>query len=384
MQAPTILIAGVRSSTEARLRSAFQEVEFVPFSGGTTRGAARTGVTSAAIVNLDGDHEQGFRLVRELSGGGMRVVVLGPSKDPDLILRAMREGAKEFVLADDDEELARALRQQVTPRSADTGRVYAVFSAKGGVGGTTLATNLAGSLQRVGERTCLIDLNLNMGDVLAFLDLQGGYSIADVIANMRRLDRELLDSSLLRHASGVHVIAQSHHIEEADQIEPALLGSMLRFLRQHYRAIVLDGLRTFDEVSVAALDASDEVLLVVTQEVPAVRDARRCADLLRRLGAEDKLKLVVNRFQKGLEITPAVVAETVGLPVAATVANDYPAVIKAVNHGQMLFDEAPRSPVTRGIEQLVDVVGHTRAGEVDREKPSLFKRFFNSRAGNAS
>jgi pilus assembly protein CpaE len=182
----------------------------------------------------------------------------------------------------------------------------------------------------------------------------------------------------------VHVIAQSHHIEEADQIEPALLGSMLRFLRQHYRAIVLDGLRTFDEVSVAALDASDEVLLVVTQEVPAVRDARRCADLLRRLGAGDKLKLVVNRFQKGLEITPAVVAETVGLPVAATVANDYPAVIKAVNHGQMLFDEAPRSPVTRGIEQLVDVVGHTRAGEVDREKPSLFKRFFNSRAGNAS
>jgi pilus assembly protein CpaE len=122
---------------------------------------------------------------------------------------------------------------------------------------------------------------------------------------------------------------------------------------------------------------------VVTQEVPAVRDARRCADLLRRLGAEDKLKLVVNRFQKGLEITPAVVAETVGLPVAATVANDYPAVIRAVNRGQMLLDEAPRSPVTRGIEQLVDVVGHTRAGEAGREKPSLFKRFFNSRTGNA-
>ena len=67
----------------------------------TSSSTLRTGVTSAAIVNLDGDHEQGFRLVRELSGGGMRVVVLGPSKDPDLILRAMREGAKEFVLADD-------------------------------------------------------------------------------------------------------------------------------------------------------------------------------------------------------------------------------------------------------------------------------------------
>jgi pilus assembly protein CpaE len=262
--------------------------------------------------------------------------------------------------------------------------VYAVFSAKGGVGGTTLATNLAGALQRSGERTCLVDLNLNMGDVLAFLDLQGGYSIADVIANMRRLDRELLDSSLLAHASGVHVLAQSHRLEEVDRIDPAQLGSMLRFLRLHYRAVVLDGLRGFDELSVAALDEADQILVVVTQEVPAVRDARRCADLLKRLGAEAKLKLVVNRFQKGLEITPAVVAETVGVPVAATIPNDYPAVIRAVNRGQLLLDDAPRSLVTKGIEQVIGVVGHTRGGEAPRERPSLLKRFFNSRASDAT
>jgi pilus assembly protein CpaE len=384
MPAPTILIAGVRPSTEARLRAAFQEVEFVPVRDPRTgRGAPRP-AGAAAIVDLDGDTEQGFRLVRELSGGGLRVVVLGASKDPDLILRAMREGAKEFVLAADEGELERALRHQVTPPSSDVGRVYAVFSAKGGVGGTTLATNLAGALQRGGERTCLVDLNLNMGDVLAFLDLPGGYSIADVIANMRRLDRELLDSSLLTHASGVHVLAQSHRLEEVDRIEPLLVGSMLRFLRLHYGAVVLDGLRSFDELSLTALDEADQILLVVAQEVPAVRDARRCAELLGRLGAREKVKLVVNRFQKGLEITPEVIAETVGLPVAATVANDYPAVIRAVNRGQLLFEEAPRSQVTKGVEQLAAVVGHTRGRDEARERPSLLKRLFNSRASDAT
>jgi pilus assembly protein CpaE len=386
MDAPTILLAGVRTSTEARLRSAFQGVEFVALPHGRwVRETLNELSVEAAIVKLDGGIEQSFRLVRELGECGIRVLVLGQAKDPELILRSMREGAREFVLADDEEGIARALRDQLKPlRSADAGRVYAVFPAKGGVGATTLATNLAGALQRAGERTCLVDLNLNMGDVLAFLDLQGGYSIADLIANLRRLDRALLDSTLLQHASGVHVLAQTHQLEESGRVEPAMLGGVIDFLRQHYRAVVLDGLRGFDEVSLAAVDSSDEILLVVAQEVPAVRDARRCVDVLRRLGAAEKLKLVVNRFQKEAEITSQVVAETVGVPVAATIANDYPAVIRAVNRGLMLSEAAPRSQVTRGIAQLVESLRQTGAGAPEREKPSLLSRFFGPRASHAT
>jgi pilus assembly protein CpaE len=380
MASRTILLAGVRPTTEARLRAALQDTDFVPLLANGVPPVRDAG-SAAAVVNLDGDPERGFRLVRELSGAGVRVVVLGPAKDPDLILRAMHEGAKEFVLASDEDALARALHDHPKPaRVADGGRIYAVFPAKGGVGATTIATNLAGALQRLGERTCLVDLDLDMGDVLAFLDLRGGYSLSDVVANMRRLDRELLDSTLVRHASGVHVLAQSHRVEEADRIEPTALGGVLRFLAQHYRAVVVDGLRTFDDLAVAAIDASDTVTLVVTEEVPAVRNARRCADLFRRLHAEDRLKLVVNRHQKGVEITPAVVAETVGLPVAATIPSDYPAVVAAMNRGGLLLDEAPRSAVTKGIEGLVEVLGHPRAGVVGGERPSLLKRFFNGRA----
>jgi pilus assembly protein CpaE len=383
MNAPTVLLSGIRPHTEAMLRAAFPDLDFTTAGAGPSQGSA-----ALAVVALGGDADAGFRMVRELALGGASVLVLGPAKDADLILRAMRHGAKEFVVADDDEAVAHALREQARPlRGTGGGAVYALFPAKGGVGATTLATNLAGALQRAGERTCLVDLNLNMGDVLAFLDLAGGFSISDVVANMRRLDRELLESSVMRHpASGIHVLAQTHRIEESDRVSPAALSTVLSLLRQHYGAVVLDGLRSFDEVSLAAVDASDQILLVVTQEVPAVRDARRCTDLFRRLGAESKLKLVVNRFRNGHEINPEVVAETVGLPVAATVANDYPAVIRAVNRGQMLLDDAPRAPVTKDVEKLVRVVGHVPSPDAApaQEKRSLLQRFFTPRMSHAT
>lgn len=383
MNAPTVLLSGIRPHTEAMLRAAFPDLDFTTAGAGPSQGSA-----ALAVVALGGDVDAGFRMVRELALGGASVLVLGPTKDADLILRAMRHGAKEYVLADDDEAIAHALREQARPlRGTDGGIVYALFPAKGGVGATTLATNLAGALQRAGERTCLVDLNLDMGDVLAFLDLPGGFSISDVVANMKRLDRELLESSVMRHpASGIHVLAQTHRIEESDRVSPAALGAVLSLLRRHYGAIVLDGLRSFDEVSLAAVDASNQILLVVTQEVPAVRDARRCVDLFRRLGAESKLKLIVNRFRNGHEINPEVVAETVGLPVAATVANDYPAVIRAVNRGQMLLDDAPRAPVTKDVEKLVRTLGHVSSSDAapGREKRSLLQRFFTPRMSHAT
>jgi pilus assembly protein CpaE len=383
MEAPTtILLGDVRPTTEARLRAALQDVDFVPLANGV-RQTLRELSAEAALVKVDRAVEPTFQRVRDLAQDGLRVVALGTSKDPDLILRCMREGAKEFVLADDDEEIVRVVREQVLPLRAATGRVYAVFPAKGGVGATTLATNLAGALQRIGEQTCLVDLNLEMGDVLAFLDLTGGYSISDAVANAARLDRELLDSTLLKHASGVRVLAQAHRADEPAPVQPAELGALLAFLRSHHGAVVLDGLRTFDETSVAALDACDRILLVVTQEVPAVRDARRCFQLLERLGVSDRVKLVVNRFDKGAEIGPPVIAETVGAPVAATIPNDYPAVLRGINRGQLLFDHAPRAQVTRSVAQLVSVVGHAAQGDVE-PRPSLLRRFLGARTTDAT
>ena len=209
-----------------------------------------------------------------------------------------------------------------------------------------------------GDRVCLLDFDLHLGDVLSFLDLPGSYSMTDVLANLGRLDKDLLDASVLRHPSGIRVLAQSGKIEEAEHVKGADISSVIEFLQRHYDRIVIDGARGFHEVALAALDASHHVLLVLTQDVPAVRNTKRCLDLFRRLGYEgDRVQLVLNRFQKGSKITPEVIADALGVLPAAELANDFPAVVGAINRGQLLIEAAQRSKLTKDIDDLVTLLG---------------------------
>ncbi len=380
MDKHTILLAGVDPAVETQLRSALGDARVTVLQDlSCDKEELRALKAGVAVVSIAQSREASFRLVSILAAAGTHVVVVGPNKDADLILRAMREGAREYLSLGETDKLVRAIRDLTRPvRAAGLGSVIAVFPAKGGVGATSIATNLAGSLARDGDRVCLLDLDLAMGDALAFLDLSGGYAISDVAANMHRLDRELLDASVLHHRSGIHVLAQTEKMEEAAQIDPDGLASLIHFLRQHYKAIVLDGLRTFDDHAVMALDASDDVLFLVTQEVPAVRRAQRCVSFLRRLGHDDaRVRLVVNRYSKSAEIRNELIAETVGLRISATIASDYPALIRAINRGSLLFEGAPRSALTKDIEALKMLVGHLPDPE---EKPSLLRRFFAQKA----
>lgn len=380
-----VLLAGLSDTLVQHLRSALPGTLLKPCKAGLPAEQLRSAGAVAAVVALEPEAETGFRTLRDLAAAGVPAIVVGPQKDADLILRSMREGAKEFVLAGDGSELARALRALLRGSEGEaTGAVHAVFPAKGGVGATTLAANLAGILQARGERTCLVDLNVNMGDVLAFLDLPGGYSISDVVVNMGRLDRALLDTTLLRHRSGIHVLAQSHRVEDADRVDAGAISHLIAFLRERYDAVVLDGLRSFDDLSVAALDASDNVLLVATQEVPAVRDARRCLELFQRLGNERKVALVVNRYQKLLDIDVQVMSDTVGSPVRATVANDYPAVIRCVNKGVLLAEEAPKAQVTRDCDAIASLLLGSGAEQQPAAKRSFFQRILPLRANHAT
>ena len=128
----------------------------------------------------------------------------------------MRAGAREFVLESDHEELRLAVRThaKVSASGTEIGQVVTIFGAKGGVGATAIAVNLAGAMARRSLRVCLVDLDLYLGDVLSFLDVAGTYSISDVLANMSRLDRDLLASSVTKHRSGINVLAQSSKVED--------------------------------------------------------------------------------------------------------------------------------------------------------------------------
>jgi pilus assembly protein CpaE len=368
----SILLKGLPADVEAGLGATLEELGLRRVNDPAQR-------PSLAVVSLDRDVAIGVQVVQALTSAGARVAVAAQSKDPELILVAMRAGAREFVSSSDRSALESAIRSLARPTlAASLGTVTAVFSAKGGMGATSIATHLAGLVASRDERVCLLDLDLELGDALAVLDLAGGYSIADVVKNMRRLDRDLLDSSIPRHRSGVAVLARGEAIDDGSRVEPESVPKLLSFLRQHYANVLIDGLRGFGDLSLAALDASDRILLVVTQEVAAVRNAQRCLEIFRRLGyPDDKVKLVINRFLKGSRITQDVVAETTGVPVAATVANDFSLLNRAANHGNLLPEEAPRSALARDIAALRPLLGGVV--EAGPRRASLIGRWFAQR-----
>ena len=384
MSRPTVLILG---PADQRLRQALERVAVVSGLASTDRAleAFRAQPAQVVLVSVADNPEPALRQVAALTAAGARVVVVGPTKDPDLILGAMRAGAREFVLASDEAELRRAVVSQARPgeASAGTGELITVFPTRGGVGATTVAVNLGGALQRRASSTCLLDFDLYLGDVLSFLDLPGTYSISDVLANRQRLDRELLETSVVRHPSGLRVLAQSGKVEEAEGVRAHDAVAVLELLRQHYDRLVIDGIGGFDELSLAVLDASQHIVMVLTQDVPSVRSTKRCIDLFRRLGYDDrKVKLVVNRYHRNSKITTDVIAEAVGLEVAHTLSNDFPTAIEAINRGLMLESFAPRSPLNRDIEALAPLF----TGPAGRggERRGFFRSLWGRKANDGS
>jgi pilus assembly protein CpaE len=377
MQRPNVLLLGASEILESALRATLNEsckLIALDIAAGRVTDEYLRRKASAAIVVLDSTlagtvvsitgtppDTDPFAVMANIAAAGGSVIVVGPSKDPELILRAMRAGAREFVLDTDHEDLrhairVRALSSQGDGASAQTS-VVTVFGAKGGVGSTTIAANLAGALQASGQRVCLVDLNLHLGDVLSFMDVPGTYSITDLCANMARLDEDLLRTSMIHHESGVDVLAQSGKMEEAEQITAADVAALLTFLRRHYDRVVIDGVRGFDDISLAALDASQHVLMVLTQDVPAVRNGLRCLEMFKRLNSdESKLRVVLNRHQKGSRITMEVVRDTLHMPVAHALGNDFASVIDAINRGLLLKDAAPRARLTQDMQGLLPLL----------------------------
>jgi pilus assembly protein CpaE len=362
MHKPKVLVVAAEEKTQSAVASMLKDVGVVVPSiaqSGAVVAEFTESRPNAVIVAASKDPEGAFKLVSELVAAGALVIVIGDAKDPDLILGAMRAGAREFLLQSDEEGLRRTLIEHAKPAEGrgPGGAVVTLFPTRGGVGCTSIATNLAHAVQKAGQRVCLVDFDLHLGDVLSFLDLPGTYSIADVLANIGRLDRELLDASIARHASGVRVLAQSGKVEEADHVHPLEVAQLLSFLRRHYDLVLVDGVRGFDEMSLAALDASQKILVVLTQDVPAVRNTKRCLDLFRRLGYGDaKVTLVLNRYQKDPDITPHMIEEMTGLPVGHTLSNDFASAISAINRGLPLQSVAPRSRLTKDIEQMVSLL----------------------------
>lgn len=377
MASRTIVIVGAKSE-EASIRKQvgeFGQVVAAESDPGRGLAALEEHNPSIALLFVDHDPARMLELAKQASRiNGLVSIMVSKSKNPDNILVAMRSGARDFAYLDEESnDVRRAVLDLGVPTGASAkggprGKIITVFSAKGGSGATTIAANLAGALATHGTgehgeaKVVLLDFNLEMGDVLVFLDMSSRYSYQELLANMHRLDADLVYSSLATHSSGLRVISQTDHLEEGRELSSDNAARILAFLRQHFDYIVIDGVRDFRELALLALDKADAILLAMTQDIPALKNANRCVRIFKRLGyADDRVKLVLNRYRASGQLTPTAIGDALGRPVWTTISNDFPAIIRSINEGKLLVESAPGSRVARDIVDIVPLLSPATA-----------------------
>jgi len=251
--------------------------------------------------------------------------------------------------------------------AAAQGKVIVMFGCRGGAGSTTLAVNTAANLARAGKRVCVVDLDLQLGDVFVALDLAPDTSIAALAREASTIDAAALVRRLARHDSGIYAISQTGHLDDVDPQLAERMPALMSTLCDHFDYVIVDGVRDFDDCALAALDMADTIALVMSQDVASVRRARRAVQIFRQLGYGDaKLRLVLNRARRGARVDDAEVARALGLAVGARVRNDYKRAVRAMDDGALLGDVARGSGIASDLAALAANLGGTRTAPAAR------------------
>jgi pilus assembly protein CpaE len=239
------------------------------------------------------------------------------------------------------------------PLPQKRGKLLVFFGCRGGAGATMLSVNVASSLARAGASVCVVDLDLQLGDVFVALDLEPNTSIAGLAREMDALDAAALRRRLVRHDSGVYALSQTGRLDDVDPELVERLPALLTFLLGHFDYVVADGVRDFGDCALPVLDMADRIALVLTQDVQAIRRAARVTQLFRKLGyPEQKVQMVVNRHSSKAPVEESEIERVLSMPIVATVRNDYARLRQSLDEGALLHDIARTAPVTYDVEQV--------------------------------
>ncbi len=289
------------------------------------------------------------------------IFATGQSTSADFVIEVIRAGALEFIRRPVEREdlisaLDKVLRlRRGAPAARQPGRITSVFSTKGGLGVTTMATNLAVCLaERVPGSTILVDFDTRQADVSTFLNLQPSYSVLDALENLERLDESFLRGLVVKHSSGLAILPGPSRLERshlaAEQVQAGLA-----MIRAHFDHVVLDLKHDMDQATIAALEASDTVLFLTGLNVSALRSGAAGLAAFRHLGLSlPKLKVVVMREGTGEDVTIKHARETLGLPVYWRTPSDYPTVVASINRGTPVVTASPRSKIAKNLRDMAE------------------------------
>jgi pilus assembly protein CpaE len=262
--------------------------------------------------------------------------------EPEAIIAAMRAGCAEYLLKPVQHEsvlegLARAdAKQKKKARSGVRGKVITLIGAKGGTGVTSLALHLALQLAQEPKRKCLlVDQHPTLGDASLYLSTgRHQYSFYELASNGDRLDEELLRGFLLQHASGLHVLDSPETVDSIHGAPPSAIEHTLAFLADTYQFVVIDCPPGLTDGTRACISQSDQVAIVMTAELPAVRNTVRYIEHLLKLGhSSNSIHVVLNRHSKKGPLSDDRIEKALGRQISLRIPNSYNEVIRAINTG---------------------------------------------------
>ena len=335
------------------------------------------------------------------------VVMMSVQGEADYLRRSMLAGAREFLVKPfSSDELTSSIRQVYTRErekqsriavqpgavaaagtsakapsderaSTEPGRIVAVFGPKGGVGRTTLAVNLAvAAATELGQRTCLMDASFQFGDVGVLLNLNPkNKSIADLIPELDSGDIDSLDTFIINHSAGIRVLLAPPSPEMAELITPAATKKMLEALRETHDLVVVDCMSSFNDTTLAILDAADIVLTMLSLEITSIKNIRLFLEVAEQLGyGPDKVRLVLNRADSSLGIRVADVEHSIGRRVDHTIVSDGRSVVYALNRGVPFFLSNREAQVSQDVLRLASAVAGTRTSDAGESRKATQKK----------
>jgi pilus assembly protein CpaE len=303
--------------------------------------------------------------LRPQSGAG--VLAVGPTMESRLVLQALRGGASDFV---DEAELEAELRaalarlRSAAGAQAEPGRLIALLSPSGGSGSSTLAANLATVLAKEHKSTALLDLKHASGNLADLLDLKPAHTIADLCLNAAQMDRVMFERSLVRHASGVSLLAPAQHFADVAHVTPDGVRQVVTLARDLFPYVLADLDYSYRDEEAQVLRLADLVLLVLRLDFSSLRHAQRALEYLKHLGlGPERVRLVANRYGRPKEVPARTAEEALGVRICHYVPDDPKTVNRANNNGVPLVIESPWARVSRSLRTLAHGInGHPPDG----------------------
>ena len=322
-----------------------------------------SGAPHLVFLDVASDREQALQLLAEMTRmePSIQVIALLSANDPDLLLRCLRAGALDFLVQPftaDQIEAAVAKLARLQPNAESSGKepakIFAVIPAKGGCGATTIACNLAFQWKRLGaQRILLADLDPLAGTLSFLLKIKSIYSFLDALQRSSELDSDLW-GAMVTNVAGVDVLlAPELMIEGAQDLhDPA---PILEYARHAYDVVVIDTGGAYGDWNLNTARLANELLLVTTNELPALQAAQRALSYLdtNRIGRW-KIRLLVNRYHRDVGLSREVIGTALHTEVFDILPSDYEAVQKSLMEGK------PTPPSTlfgKGVMQLADRLG---------------------------